>query len=544
MWPKFLRLTVGVAGCIAYVFSTSCTKVPYPKAFPLHYGITQAEETSEVGGFAQPNSPPNVLGNNGLLTEDVVATLPIDFALAHHVGYLRCLLDFEGYILIPGSDGRFNFPFSNRFFARSNDFREFTNAWEGKEYLRYDPVGYPNLSCFMPSEDPVEFFGLGWLTDWTNLVSSWQENELEIESLKTAVSNTYTLNASNALLLSGVNAEIADLNSKIAETEGQLVQAKQHLVSIQRSFIVKEPEYPPFDPKIPYDKDIDPFYGVLKKFLLNVSSKPWLDLSQVSGPYVDHELAQVLDVVHETLSDPKKIEKLPAEIRQAIVETGFQLKVTSGSRTPWKQATEIPAAKAKNLPAADYSKSRHMFGQSVDIRQPYQEGTSEYNNVKKILGHFGLNILPKDRVHIYLPRVSYWQKVNMLAMIREYKQVASNLRSNQSATKENLIFLKASAEKQKEQLEKDLAERRAERDNRAGVFERVSAELRRVNSEIQRKEAELRQEADRRDHWEARDFPRGPREAGGVGNDTMGGPRGGGEVIIFHEPEVIIGHPR
>ncbi len=331
------------------------------------------------------------------------------------------------------------------------------------------------------------------------------------------------------------------LDASIADIDAKINAARQRLAD--KPFVVTpEAEYPPFDPKIPYDKKKDPFYDVPKKYLKDVSNKPWLDRGQASGPFIDHELAEVLDKVHETLSDPKKVDQLPPDIKKAVQDTGFRLKVVSGSRTPWKQATEIPQAKAKGLPAADYSKSKHMFGQEVDIEQPYKEGTEKYKSVEKILNHFGVQILKGDRVHILMPNKTFSQKVTALAMIREYKRVASSLRAKQASTKQDLIFLKNSAEQQKQQLEKDLEARRSERDKKAEIFEKNSAVLRGINSEIQRKEAEAR-EAERRNRGgdrPDRDFPRGPREAGG-GHHDMGGSRGRGEVIVFDKPEVIVG---
>lgn len=494
-----------LSGCATYNFS---------EMFPAYYGEGVA---SDDGLIFQEKLPSELLD-----------ALPVEFQLANYTGHLWCYRDNDGKTLF-GSPWK-----SFQRTAWSDNFAEkLGRALADDQYRVFTPTGYPQVFCVMPNVDTEQLFDETWFGSWLTYISGWESNEIENEGLiesnkklATQASELSKLIAQISESISTYDQKIKDKEAAITATESLIEQRKSKLgmkVTVLSPDATKE--LPPFDPKIPYDRGKDPFISVVTDGAKDVSDRSWATDQMSGGKYLDPELAQKIDEVNEAFANPEKIsDKQLKEDIQSLKSSGFQgISVTSGARTPWKQATLYVNAKNNKNPVGKYVRSDHMFGQAGDMSIPsgWDWNSKSHQNLRAVMNRLGVEMrVPNDPVHFTLasPSTSFYGR--RLAMVRAYLAKASQIKASQNSIRENAIFDQSKIVEQKAKVEADLKARNAELTKKTDIFARVSAvyiskqqELQQLDAEISRREDEARRKAEReaRRDREPRE-PRWPRD--------------------------------
>lgn len=487
-----------------------CASYNFPEMFPAYY-----EE-----GLASPDG----LIYLDKLPSEFVDALPIDFQLAKYTGHLWCYRDDGGKTL-------FGSPWKS--FQRtkwSDGFTEKLNsALMDDQYKVFTPSGYPQAFCVMPNVDEEQLFDETWFGSWLTYISGWELGEIENEDLIESNKKLAIQISDISKLIAQVNAsintydqKIKDAESSIAVTESLIGQRKSKLgIKILGLDLDSKKELPPFDPKIPYDRIKDPFIGVVADGTKDVSDRSWATDQMSGGKYLDAELAQKIDEANRGFNNPDTLSdaKLKEDIRE-LKNSGFQgIAVTSGARTPWKQADLYASAKKNGNPVGKYVRSDHMFGQAGDMSIPSGWGwnSKSHQKLRSVMSRLGLEMrVPNDPVHFTLSSPSRSFYARRLAMVRAYMAKASQIKAAQTAIRENAIFDQSKIVAQKAKVEADLKARNDELTKKTDIFARVSAvyiskqrELQQLDAEIARREDEARRRAEREAR---RDRPRGPRE--------------------------------
>jgi hypothetical protein len=209
------------------------------------------------------------------------------------------------------------------------------------------------------------------------------------------------------------------------------------------------------------------------------------------------------------------------------------ISVRSCVRTPWKQAT---VKAAPGAPKAKYYGTPHLFGQTVDIHQPYAFDSPEAKAFKDLLTLFELGMPVKDdRVHVGMAKQTEMQGGRALAMARAYGRKAKDIKDGQLAEKSKIIFAKGKLTEQQAKLAEDVGKKQKEVEAATNLFSKISAQYINIEREISTVQAALeaqrkaKEEQTRRgsnrDSPIDRDFPRYPHNYGS-GGDTGSGETG------------------
>ncbi|ULA62281.1 MAG: conserved exported protein of unknown function [Nitrospira sp.] len=492
----------------------SCATYTFQSMYPSHFSSKSQNDRGQIPSSEIPH--------------EILESLPPDFELAYYSGHLWCFRDWAGKVHL------LNLMKSIQRTEWSDKFQQQMNlAQEDEQFRVFTPVGYPHVYCVVPNVDIYALFNETWFEGWLTYLTEWEDAELEIEALW----------ESNKKLVT----EIADLRKTIAETDESIksyqarIKEKEESIKANESAIAdrkaklgmklfsvepkkKEPELPPFDPKIPYDRKNDPFLSVVTDHSQDVSSKPWASQQMSGGKYIDPEMAQKIDEINAAFSTPDKISDpgLKKDVKE-LIKRGFSgVTVTSGTRTPWRQADLYVKAKKDGTPVGKYVRSDHMFGQAADMTIPAGWGwnTSNHKFLRAVMRQFGVAMnVPKDHVHFTLANPSHSFLARRLAMVRAYHAKAGEIRQAQGAVKTNAIFEQNRITEQKAKVEKDLSDRKDELTRQSNIFVQVSAryvevqqELQRLDAEIARREAEARRAAEAAErHRDRRGIDREPR---------------------------------
>jgi uncharacterized protein YcbK (DUF882 family) len=221
---------------------------------------------------------------------------------------------------------------------------------------------------------------------------------------------------------------------------------------------------PPFELKGSYQFANDPFQRVLKEMMKDVSSKNWVTEQMQSGKYMDPELADQIDKANTILADPSLAKNivLAADIR-FLRQKGFsKILITSGARTPLRQAFLYSEASTNKNPVAKYTGSDHLFGQAADMQIPrgWSWNSTEHKKLRSVLDRLGLSMkVSQDPVHFTPKSPSRDFSVRRILAIRAYLRRAHEIKTTQVSLKENLVFTELKITEQKAQLSSDIEAR-------------------------------------------------------------------------------------
>ncbi len=502
--------------------TVGCTKTLYYDLYPAHFAGEPKEEFGSATGVVSA-APARRLA----LPDEVLVSLPIEFQAAQLTGYITCLVDSEGGVYTlggtPGDDGQYQVWMQ----ARSSYFSELVQRLKEAGQLSFNPPGYPHIRCFRPEINPLAMFGKGWFYDWIDYLNAWQKRELELAALETRRTTLLDQLAARHVEISQVNDQIAALDQQIARKHQEIAADEERLARLKRKSGVNlldsntDRPAPPFNGEIEYDPEKDPFRTVQQDYLEDIRDRAWLDRNQSPSVYLDPDLVTALDRLHTGITTGRT--ELPENVRQALGATGFQLRVTSVSRTPWHQADTISSSASSGNLTARYDNSNHLFGQAVDISFLWLPGgraaaTQEtLNSLSIILAHFGLHfpLGMADKVHITLSSAPESWLAQRVAMARAYSHKARELRGDQENAKKTGIFATEKLESQLSQLHTDLQDRLKERKEKANIFQRINSHHINIRAQIRKEEQRIDAERRQRDHdhnpWDVprRDTPPG-----------------------------------
>jgi hypothetical protein len=495
-----IKRMLAMAAMVAPLLA-GCSYYSFPDIYPHAYGGTKPKDG---------RVPAEDLG------DEFLSTLPVKFQLAHYTGHLWCYQDWEGGISVFTLDG------SMQSQIWSQPFRSlYASAREDDSFDTFAPVAYPNRFCVMPDVEVGELFDETWFGFWLSYLTRWEAQDIENRALAEENRKLAVSIADTRRTIAEIDTAIADYRKRIAETEAATARLQTELdarrgkMSTMKFLAPEEPkaELPPFDLKTPYDREKDPFVDVVKDHVEDVSGRPWATDQMQGGKYLDVEFAKLIDAANEAFAHPENIKDaaLKAQV-EALKAAGFTgIKVTSGARTPLRQAHLYAAAKKDGNPVAKYVRSAHMFGQAADLSLPAGWGWSSANHksLRETLAKLGLDMgVANDPVHFAPATFTRGYAVRRLAMVRAYHAKAMSIARGQEAVRSEAIFDRNKLTEQRARAEADLRARRDELNKQADLFTRVSAaytavrqELDRVNAEIARRE----REAARRERENARD---------------------------------------
>lgn len=499
-------LLILLGGCATYSFQSM---------YPSYYLGSQENDRGQIPSQSIPS--------------ELLESLPPDFELAYYTGHLWCFQDWEGKVHILNlSKALQRTQWGDKFQ------RQLNLAQEDERFRVFTPVGYPQAYCVVPNVNIFTLFNETWFEGWLTYLTEWEDAELEnqailesnkklvvdIENVRRTIGETDESIKSYETRIKGKEESIKGTESAIADRKSKLGMKFDSKNLPEK----KEPELPPFDPKMEYNREKDPFLSVVKDHTQDVSDKPWAGNQMEGGKYIDGELAQKIEEVNAAFSAPDKItdSELKKDVKE-LVKKGFTgISVTSGARTPWRQADLYSKAKKGGTPVGKYVRSDHMFGQAADMSIPPGWGwkTGNHKYLRTVMQKFGLAMkVPDDHVHFTLANPSKSFLARRLAMVRGYHTKAQAIRAAQGAVKENAIFEQNKITEQKAKVETDLRSRRNELQRQSDIFVRVSSryvelqqELQRLDAELARREAEARKAAEAAEEHGDREY-RVPRES-------------------------------
>jgi len=504
------------------LISNSCRTVKYTDVYPDFYEVTKTEN-----GLIPVDAIP----------ESLISTLPINFQLAYYSGHLSCYSDYSGSLKL----------FSlNPLFQKAKKSKEFKKllktAQADNTILVFTPIAYPNVFCVIPDEDIDNLLAEAYFPSWLDYIDQWQTNEELNIQLNKSLQELIISNNEKGKIIASLENSIVEFDNKIKQTNENIVRIKPEINAQRKKIGITEelpidklnltdekPDpRPPFNLRIKYKIENDPFIEVVQKYTKDLSEKTWATDEMEGGKYLDAELAEKVQEINDKFNNPDLITDVNLRDRvKELKAQGFNgIKLTSGARTPLRQAHLYSEAKANKNPVAKYVGSQHLFGQAADLKLPENFKNWNSNNHKSLrttLGKMGLAMdVSDDPVHFELANPSEGSKSQKLAMARAYSAKAKSIKASQGAVKDNLVFEADKLAKQKEQLDKDIDARKKEIENKSSIFNKVSAkynelqrELESINAEIARREAEARrQEAQSRREREGRDHFERPRPSG------------------------------
>ena len=500
-----LRVKCSLA-CVA-TFLAACATTPYRDAFPNHY--SHLDKDGIIKGRA--------------LSGDVLSALPYEFQLAQLTGHLWCYADSTGsFSSLPGG--------SIRKARQGDDSKRLANVVAlDPRFAVFKPVGYPHLSCLRPDEEVDQLFAETWFPSWLVYFNEWGPAELanqkhadNAQKLAVEIGDLQRLIVSTNAAINDYAQQVAQQQALIASVDSQIARRQQVLAATPNALALPDTgaatELPPFDPKIQYKKEQDPFYSVIEEGTQDVSSKDWSTNQMEGGKNLDAELAAKIDEVNALFADPELIvfKKIKDQVI-AIKKKGFaKILTTSGARSPWRQADLYLKAKNNKNPVGKYLRSEHLFGQAADISLPVGWGwnSAEHKQLREVLGNLGIAMtVSDDPVHITLQNPSRDFYARRLFLARAYLQRAQQLRLDQQAVADHFVTTQLAMITDRAKLSADLAARKNELADKTELFAKVSAlylgklrELQQIDAEIARREEEARKREARKN-----DQDRNPR---------------------------------
>ena len=503
------------------LISNSCRTVKYIDAYPDFYELTKTEN-----GLIPVDAIP----------ESLISTLPVNFQLAYYSGHLSCYSDYSGSLKL----------FSlNPLFQKAKKSKEFKkllkSAQADNDIIVFTPIAYPNVFCVIPDEDIDNLLAETYFPSWLDYIDQWQTNEELNIQLNKSLQELIISNNEKEKVITTLENSIVEFDNKIKQTNENILRIKPEINAQRKKIGINEelpidklsltdekPDpRPPFNLRIPYSIDKDPFIDVIRKYTKDISDKPWATNQMEGGKYLDAELANKVQEINDKFNNPELITDL--NLRNEVnnlKSKGFNgINVTSGARTPLRQAHLYSKAKSNKNPVAKYVGSQHMFGQAADMSLPdgWDWESSNHKTLRTVLSKMGLSMnVSNDPVHFELANPLEATKSQKLAMARAYSSKAKSIKASQGAVKDNLVFEADKQAKQKEQLDKDIEAKKKEIENKSSIFNQVSAkynelqrELESINAEIARREAEARRrEVQSRREREGRDHFDRPRPSG------------------------------
>jgi len=503
---------------IIIITTVSCTTYRFQQIFPAFYPYSDSEADELIPTDSIPF--------------ELISNLPVDFQLSYYSGHVWCYADRQGKIKLLKANplvqkAKLGNAFKSRLRAALSDDR----------FSVFTPIAYPNVFCVMPNESIDSLMDENYFNYWLRFIDQWQVRELEILALDSSYQRTIIANEDVKKQIIVVNSEIDNYRKNIRDTERNIqaiiseINRKRAALGIPPlavevfgtlSFGNASGDPPPFDLRIGYNIDRDPFIDVVRTYTKDISDRTWASNQMEGGKFMDAELANKVQEINNKFDHPEIIQDASlAKDVQDLKELGFSgIKVTSGARTPFRQADLYSKAKRNKNPVGKYTKSGHMFGQAADMSLPdgWGWGTSNHNKLRSLMSKMGVAMnVANDPVHFSLASPTVGARAQRLAMARAYAAKANEIRNAQGAVKENQIFNKEKIAEQKDQLTKDLSNRQKELEDQAWIFDKVSAkyiqkqrELQDLNAELERREAERRRQEEQRNRQRERE-PRGGR---------------------------------
>lgn len=482
-----------ITAALAGLTVAGCSAIPFRDLYPAHYAEKPAS-SAERRPLAQ-------------LPVEIIASLPIGFQIGAQTGHLACYFDEVGETYFNVLDQ------SMSTVRRSQAFSDMVSAMREPGRQVFEPLGYPNVVCEMPDRDVRDLFDEGWFGDWLNYLTAWEARALEIEALEAAIARHQaevtrlegTL-ASLAAQSTDYDMKLSDLQSKIDDAKKRIDELKTKLAAAPAASLMVRtdappapPLLPPFDPKVDYKFEKDPFVPVLKDYSKDVSGKAWASDQMEGGKYLDQEMADNIDAFANAVDNPNSVAD-PA-LRQKVKDLkarGFsKVSITSGTRSPYRQADlyvkEQRKAQAEGRqpgPVGKYVQSDHMFGQAADMSIPAADGWGygqpNHNALAEVAAAFGLNFKVKDdKWHVSMT-LSHGAQARRVTMMRAYARKAAEIQSAQVSTRESMIFVQDRIFEQQKRLRNDIAVRTNEVQNKASVFANISAAYQELLREEQR----------------------------------------------------------
>lgn len=441
---------------------------------------------------------------------EIVEALPNQFQLAYYTGHLWIFADYDGGVYInKGKANKMRLVNSDSFEVNLQHARLDTN------FLVFLPVGYPELFCVIPNESIDTLMKETYALSWLNFFDQWQNTELEIVLLsnqyEALLSEMYDIKAKmnhlDAALLD-YTKKVEEINSRIAETRNQ-INNKRRQIGLQPLPLDDLPvhfmalllpasdgEGPPFELKIGYNINKDPFIEVIKKFCKDVSEKEWATNEMEGGKYMDPDLAEKIEEVSKKFENPD-LEPDPV-VREEIKDLkrrGFTgPKVTSGARSPLRQAHIYSEKKKTGGKVAKYLGSQHFTGEACDIKIPegWSWGSDNHKKLRATFQKLGLSMpVSSDEVHVQLAEIPTNAQVKRLAMVRGYHKVAAKMKAAQQPIKEDILFKSGEVAEQKARLEKELADKEKMVQDASKKYENLKAILYDKLKELQSLVAEI-----------------------------------------------------
>ena len=446
------------------------------------------------------------------IPESLIQALPNNFQLAYYTGHLWYYADWDGKIKLFKPNPLFQKA------KKGAEFKRLLNsAKSDTSMLVFTPVAYPNIFCVMPNESIDTLFEETYFPAWLDYIDQWQDKEELNQKLNSSLQELIIANNEKGKVINALNNGIAEYDRKIAQTNQNIIhiipeinaaRKKLGLAEIKNEIVAYDGDdpdpRPPFNLRIPYDKSNDPFMDVVKRYSKDISDKPWATDQMEGGKYLDGELADKVQEVNDKFDKPESIsdEGLRNQVKD-LKAKGFKgINVTSGTRTPMKQAHLYSNAKSNNNPVAQYTGSMHLFGQAADMSLPagWGWGSPNHKALRGVLAKMGISMnVPNDPVHFSIGKPTQGTLSQRLAMARAYNDKAKAIKEGQAAVKDNLVFEAGKAGKQKDQLDKDIEAKTGEIEAKSSLFTRASArynqlqrDLGSLNGEIARREAEAR----------------------------------------------------
>jgi hypothetical protein len=576
-----------VALAISGIYISGCSHIPYKDAFPSHFADSSAPK---AGGELK-----DFLVQQGIIAKtsdkpapaDAMATLPPDFQIASMTGYLICVLDADGGVNVPfwsslgHSTTQRQFAYTRtQWYSNSGNSRRAHDRFMALGYRKYSPIGFPDVTFFMPQIDydvaMDEGYGVDWaiyLEKWVNAANSIRQLLVKNDELRGAIVSDQALSDDLTRRITLADVQVAQINGFADNVEAEAKTLEQRIAEVAqgRMFalavgMLRKPYV-----NVVYDPKTDFLLNAVEKNLENVSSKPWAG-AQAKNPYLDSETAQALDKANAIFANP---DKEAPDIAADIKATGIKsISIASGARTPLNQMAQ------KNPDAAKAFDSNHAIGIATDIamkgtpfdvsaQNPSPANLATYNTVKAVLAKAGL-VAPvpfgtaSERNHFELNKYSSTNphadrkglNDKRIKMFKEYEKAAKEEYEKQksdyayaSETQNNLVNSRGILLGQLEVKSKQLQDRQQKLEAAQRRLDDLNQRRARDADELNRRiqERQRRQNSNPRDGRGPVDrsspAPSGAGAGGGDnhggdhaagGGDNHGGDHGGGSIEVIH----------
>jgi hypothetical protein len=519
---RFLEL-ITVAGLSA------CTTIDIRDAYPTLFSDGGNQPLLRITA-ERLGLPPDTQFQNA--PRQIVAALPDEYAIAHYTGHLICVMDDQAELLVPSNNDPSYFDYIRRVHL-SSEFAATTRAARKQGLLEEIPQGYPFVQCFVPTLQTETFLDSEWFVDWERHLNDWQERELSINLLRANFLSDVQAISENAKLISELNRQIVLLDQQETTLKTRIAAARaplQTILALDGGGGVSSP----FDPKIPYRSENDPFNSGFEGHLARLPDL--LKTPSNTSRYIDEELLKAINDFNAAISDPAR--NFPPDLAAQLIALGVgPIVLESAARTPWRQAA-LRAEKKKNptgTPTANYLESEHMFGLAADasssgkiwdVKDPKNQTPQRvraWETVKEAYGKYGIDIPLGlgDANHLALSKYSLasggFGRANgkRLAIMRSMEQRAIEVSLSQDATISGLNSATAELVREKQRLISEVDNRRKSIEQKTSNVQQLMHELAQAQADRARREEEARarREAEARARREAEERARRAQEA-------------------------------